>query len=95
MVFNFCNGHIELHLNKGLISSICYCETEICAKPAPLFNVRLTDKEGNIKDISAVDAKKVSVKRLLELSSAVSDAEKLISSNCSQNTVMTSLIMNG
>lgn len=39
-------------------------------------------------------AKKISVKRLMELCSAVSSAEKDISANCSQNTVLTSLIMN-
>ena len=61
----------------------------------------ISDKKGgDLLFYSSTDgvppfAKKVSVKRLLELSSAVSDAEKLISSNCSQNTVMTSLIMNG
>lgn len=39
-------------------------------------------------------AKKVSVKRLIELCSALSVAEKDISANCSVNTVLTSLIMN-
>ena len=39
-------------------------------------------------------SKKVSVKRLIELCSALSSAEKDITANCSQNTVLTSLIMN-
>ncbi|MBE6616715.1 MAG: hypothetical protein E7627_02040 [Ruminococcaceae bacterium] len=61
----------------------------------------ISDKKGgDLLFYSSTDgvpsfAKKVSVKRLLELSSAVAESEKLITANCSQNTVMTSLIMNG
>lgn len=40
-------------------------------------------------------SKKVSVKRLLELSTLVANAERDISANCSQNTVLVSLVMNG
>lgn len=60
----------------------------------------ISDKKGgDLLFYSATDgvpafSKKVSIKRLLELSYAVADAEKDISANCSQNTVMTSLIMN-
>ncbi len=39
-------------------------------------------------------AKKISAKRILEISAAISRAESLIEANCSQNTVLTSLILN-
>jgi len=39
-------------------------------------------------------AKKISAKRILELSAAISDAEKFIEANCSQNTILTSLVLN-
>lgn len=39
-------------------------------------------------------SKKISAKRILELSAAISEAEELIEANCSQNTVLTSLVLN-
>ena len=39
-------------------------------------------------------ARKISAKRILELSAAISEAEGLLEANCSQNTVLTSLILN-
>ena len=56
-------------------------------------------KGGDLLFYSSTDgcpafAKKISVKRLMELCAAISDAEKDITANCSQNTILTSLIMN-
>ena len=39
-------------------------------------------------------AKKISAKRILELSAAIAEAEEFIEANCSQNTVLTSLVLN-
>ena len=47
------------------------------------------------KDSGVPDnTKKISVKRLIELSSALTDAENDIAANCSANTVLTSIILN-
>ena len=63
MKFNFSKGHIELNLENGTVSSIGYCGVEICAKQSPIFNVRLTEKGGQIVDVSSVEAKSVLVKQ--------------------------------
>ena len=61
MKINVSGGFIDLDLDAGLIASANYKGVQICAKQAPLFVVRLTDKEGKIVDFSATDAKKVEV----------------------------------
>ena len=61
MKINTSGGFIDLDLDAGLIDSANYKGVQICAKQAPLFVVRLTDKAGNIADFSATEAKKVVV----------------------------------
>ena len=61
MKINVNGGYIDLDLHSGLIASVCYKDTEICAKQAPLFIVRLTDRAGNIQDYSSDMAKSVDV----------------------------------
>ena len=39
-------------------------------------------------------ARKTSAKRILEISAAIAEAEKLIEANCSQSTILTSLVLN-
>lgn len=60
----------------------------------------ISDKKGGALMFYSTDegtpkfAKNTSIKKLLDLYEAVSDAEKKIFSNCSQTTVMLSLVMN-
>ena len=59
MKFNVNGGYIDLDLQKGLIASVCYKDTQICAKQTPLFVVRLTDKAGAFCDYTSAMAKSV------------------------------------
>ena len=61
MKINVSGGYIDLDLNGGLIASVNYNGVQICAKQAPLFVVRLTEKGGKVVDFSATEAKKVEV----------------------------------
>lgn len=51
------NFVIKIDWEKGVIPSILYRENEICAKPFPIFSIRLTDREGGVVDYTALDTK--------------------------------------
>ena len=59
MVLKVNGGCLEVDFSKGIIKSLVYKDIEVCAKPSPIFNVRLTDVDGAIKDYSSLDAKSV------------------------------------
>ena len=62
MEFKMQNARVCFDFPRGIITSVCYKGVELCAKPSNLFNLRLTDKEGNIVDYSSGQAKQVDVK---------------------------------
>lgn len=56
------NGKINFDFQRGVITSIVYGGREICAKESLLFSLRLTDKSGNVMELSSKDAKEVEVR---------------------------------
>ena len=54
-------GEIAFDFEKGCIDAICYAGTEISAKSADIFSVRLTDRNGVTVDYSSREAKFVRV----------------------------------
>ncbi len=50
------NGNIKFDFQRGVISSMVHEGIEICAKESALFSLRLTDKSGDIIDLSSQDA---------------------------------------
>ena len=50
-------GEIAFDFEKGCIDAICYAGTEISAKSADIFSVRLTDRNGVTVDYSSREAK--------------------------------------
>ena len=64
MEIRFHGGKIAFDFEAGVIASVQYGGTEICAKDSAIFAVRLMDREGNIVDYTSLDAKRVEVNGL-------------------------------
>lgn len=52
-------GSVDFDFQNGVISSIVYQGTEICAKASDIFALRMTDREGNVVDYTSRQAKSV------------------------------------